>query len=313
MRQTQLNEELARMKKEYEQIPVPEEALIRMKAGIAQGNYEAGKRQETEKFHFAENGNPSRKSGRGLVRLMRTSGMTAAAALLAITVLVNTSPVVANAMEQIPVIGSIARVVTFRTYENKTNHFEANIKVPQIAQDSTAPAALEANKSIEDYAAQLIAMYENNLAETNGEEYYGLESTYEVVADTRQYLSIRINTSQTMASEVQYVKVFTIDKTTGQVVSLRQALSEDPARLQAVSDNIREQMEAQMQANPEIVYFLHMDLPENNFTGLTGEESYYRDPDGNLVVLFDEYEVAPGYMGVVEFTVPAQIAFPGEN
>lgn len=39
--------------------------------------------------------------------------------MIAITVLANATPALANAMEQIPVIGSIAKVVTFRTYEDK--------------------------------------------------------------------------------------------------------------------------------------------------------------------------------------------------
>ena len=319
MRQDQLDKKLAAMKDEYERIQVPEEALLRVKVGIAQGQQEAERetkqeikqeitqkmKQETKEETGAQGiclpqkRKQSERKGKKLMRFMKTSGMTAAAAVLAITVLTNLNPTIANAMEQIPVIGSIARVVTFRTYENQTNQFEANIQVPQIAQDGTDPAALAANKSIDEYASQLIGMYEKELAESNGEGHYSLESSYKVVADTEQYLSIQINTTLSMASGTQYVKVFTIEKATGQVVTLSQALSNDPARLQAVSDNINAQMEAQMQEDPNKSYFLNSDIPETNFTGITGEESYYRDKDGNLVILFDEYEVAPGYMGAV--------------
>lgn len=51
--------------------------------------------------------------------IRKKTGGAAAAAMIAITVLVNATPALANAMEQIPVIGSIAKVVTFRTYEDK--------------------------------------------------------------------------------------------------------------------------------------------------------------------------------------------------
>lgn len=312
MRQKQMEEELIKMKAEYGQIPVSEEALLRIKAGIAQGKYEAGQKTETGKIYpFQERNGSEKKRGKGM-KIIKNSGMTAAAALLAITVLTNVNPTIANAMEQIPVIGPIAKVVTFRTYENQTNQFEADIQVPQIAQEGTDPAKLAANKSIDEYAAQMIEMYEKNLAAANGQGHYSLESDYEVVADTDQYLSIKINTTLTMAGGTQFVKVFTVDKSTGQVVTLKQALANDPARLQAVTDNIKAQMESQMQADPDKAYFLHSDIPDNDFAGITGEESYYRDKDGNLVILFDEYEVAPGYMGAVEFTVPAQVAFPGK-
>lgn len=51
--------------------------------------------------------------------IRKKTGGAAAAAMIAITVLANATPALANAMEQIPVIGSIAKVVTFRTYEDK--------------------------------------------------------------------------------------------------------------------------------------------------------------------------------------------------
>lgn len=53
------------------------------------------------------------------MKFAKKTGGAAAAAMIAITVLVNATPALANAMEQIPVIGSIAKVVTFRTYEDK--------------------------------------------------------------------------------------------------------------------------------------------------------------------------------------------------
>ena len=45
--------------------------------------------------------------------------------------------------EQIPVIGSIAKVVTFRTYEDKKDNFEADIKVPQVTIEGTEGAQVD--------------------------------------------------------------------------------------------------------------------------------------------------------------------------
>src|SRR5699024_7921792 len=116
-----------------------------------------------------------------------------------------------------------------------------------------------------------------------------------------KYLSLRINTTLVMASGTEFVKIFTVDKSTGEVVSLAQLLGNDPARLEAVSDNIKSQMIAQMAADDSISYFYQTDYPETDFKGLTGEESFYFDSQGQLVITFDEYTVAPGYMGAVEF------------
>ena len=128
-----------------------------------------------------------------------------------------------------------------------------------------------------------------------------------MVADTDQYLSIRINTTVVMASGTQYVEIFTIDRKTGQILSLNDVLGNDSEMKKAVGENIKEQMRSQMAADSGITYFLDSETPEWDFTGLTGEEDFYFDSQGQLVIVFDEYEVAPGYMGAVEFTIPKSV------
>lgn len=65
-------------------------------------------------------------------------------------------------------------------------------------------------------------MYENELKESEGQGNYALDSSYDVVFQNEKYVSIRINTTVIMASGTQYVKVFTVNKATGEVVSLGQ-------------------------------------------------------------------------------------------
>lgn len=95
------------------------------------------------------------------LRILRTTSTTAAAAVVALAIITNVSPTIANAMTNLPVIGAITKVVTLRTYEDKTNHFEAKVDIPEI---DSAPEAV--NRSIEDYANELIAQYEKELRES---------------------------------------------------------------------------------------------------------------------------------------------------
>ena len=44
-----------------------------------------------------------------------------------------------------------------------------------------------------------------------------------------------------------------------------------------------------------------------NFTALDPDTSFYIDGEGRLVLVFDEGTVAPMYMGITEFTIPAQV------
>lgn len=268
-------------KEEYDQIPVPQEARDRIEAGIMRARLE------------------KKRSDR--MKNMKRTGVTAAALVLTFGIAVNASPVVAQAMDGIPVIGSIARVVTIRNFSESTdNGMMADISVPQIDGNVAANAEMDA------YAKELISRYEKEVVAQLGQEegHYALESSYEVVSDNSKYVSIRINTVETMASGAEFVKIFTVDKATGETVSLKDYLN-SPEKLEAVSQNIKDQMAAQMAEDKGKVYFTEGE--PGGFTGLTGDENFYLNEAGELVIVFGEYEVAPGYMGVVSFTIPADV------
>lgn len=268
-------------KEEYDQIPVPQEARDRIEAGIMRARLE------------------KKRSDR--MKNMKRTGVTAAALVLTFGIAVNASPVVAQAMDGIPVIGSIARVVTIRNYNESTdNGMMADISVSQIDGNVAANAEMDA------YAKELIARYEKEVVAQLGQEegHYALESSYEVVSDNDKYVSIRINTVETMASGAEFVKIFTVDKATGQTVSLKDYLN-SPEKLEAVSQNIKDQMAAQMAEDEGKVYFTEGEV--GGFTGLTGDENFYLNEAGELVIVFGEYEVAPGYMGTVSFTIPKDV------
>lgn len=274
-------ESMEMWKEEYDQIPVPQETRDRIEAGIMRARLE------------------KKRSDR--MKNMKRTGVTAAALVLTFGIAVNASPVVAQAMDGIPVIGSIARVVTIRNYNESTNNgMMADISVPQIDGNVAANADMDA------YAKELISRYEKEVVAQLGQEegHYALESSYEVVSDNDKYVSIRINTVETMASGAEFVKFFTVDKATGQTVSLKDFLN-SPEKLEAVSQNIKDQMAAQMAEDEGKVYFTEGE--PGGFTGLTGDENFYLNEAGELVIVFGEYEVAPGYMGTVSFTIPKDV------
>ena len=45
---------------------------------------------------------------------------------------------------------------------------------------------------------------------------------------------------------------------------------------------------------------------EECFQHIDPDQNFRLNEDGDLVILFDEYEVAPGSMGLPEFTIPRQ-------
>jgi hypothetical protein len=66
-------------------------------------------------------------------------------------------------------------------------------------------------------------------------------------------------------------------------------------------------MRQQMEADENVSYFIDSDMPEEDFQNVKEDQSFHFDEEGNLVISFDEYEVAPGSMGLVEFTVERSV------
>lgn len=62
-----------------------------------------------------------------------------------------------------------------------------------------------------------------------------------------------------------------------------------------------------MAADEMVMYWLDSETPEWNFKSITEDRTFYINEAGKLVIVFDEYEVAPGYMGSVEFEIPTEI------
>ena len=257
------------MKQKYGEIPVPAHARDRMLAGIRQAKEE--KERSVSRVISLED-RKGRKNMKNHVWMKRTA-VAAAAVLVTVGALANISPVTANAMEKLPIIGTLAKVMTFRTFEDEQGNFNSKIDIPKI--DSENGTEIAANQEIEEYAESLIAQYEKDLESSGGEGHYSMESSYDIVSQNDRYVSIRINTTLVMASGTQYVKVFTIDKTTGNTVSLTDLTGGSGEMLTKISENIKEQMRAQMKEDENIAYFIDSDIPEMDFAGLTGTELVY--------------------------------------
>jgi hypothetical protein len=143
------------------------------------------------------------------------------------------------------------------------------------------------------------------VAEYGEEANTDLNVSYDVVTDSEDYLTLRLSAEVVTASGAQFSRYYTIDKKADKVVQLSDVLTE--AGRKAVSEDIKSQMRAQMAADENVEYFIDSDIPEEDFQQVREDENFHFDEEGNLVISFDEYEVAPGFMGEVDFTVARNV------
>ena len=178
---------------------------------------------------------------------------------------------------------------------------EKEAAVAKLSEDGVQAVNQDMTATVEE----LIRQFEDTLSE---EGYHGLHVSQEVVTDNAQYYTVKLSVLETEASGYEHNQFYTIDKQTGNVVTLADLFAEGSNYLTVISENIKTQMREQMAADEGVIYFLDdEDMPEFNFQEITEQTNFYFNEKGELVIAFDEYEVAPGYMGAPEFVIPQEV------
>lgn len=312
-------EQLKQLKEEYENMTIPEAGRERLKAGIDRARMEKKRAEHARR---------------------RSAWTAVAAAAVVMIALPNTNMQIAHAMENIPLLGGFFRLVTVRQYNYSDENHDAEVELAQItygedagegasvgevaaAPKGTAVGSVEGagqedavanlsedgmkeiNQDMEATVEELIRQFEDTLSE---EGYHGLHVTQEVVTDNAQYYTVKLSVLETEASGYEHNQFYTIAKQTGNVVTLEDLFAEGSDYISAISENIKTQMKEQMAADEGVIYFLdNDDMPEFNFQGITEQTNFYFNERGELVIAFDEYEVAPGSMGAPEFVIPQEV------
>ncbi len=286
-------EEWFELKEKYDNLEIPKQGVENMKKRIEQAKIEEAKRNHSRKCK---------------VSLYRRIGISAAAVLAAFTLFFNLNPSAAMAMEQIPIVRDIIKVITFGRYEFEDDRHHADVEIPQIEVENASAAADSANninQEVTDYITPILDDFKNSLDEDTAKS---LDIDYEVVTDTDTWFTLRLDILEIQASGYQYSKYYHIDKNTGRQMTLSDLFKEDADYISVISENIKTQMKEQMAADEGIVYFLDgEDMPGEVFDKIQPDQNFYFNQDGEIVIEFDEYEVAPGYMGIVSFIIPRDV------
>ena len=242
---------------------------------------------------------------RRIVRLRRVL-LSAAAVLALLVALPNFNSSIAYAMGQLPVVGALFQAVTFRTYEVEEGENHVSIEVPQVmpqtADQAESEGAQQINEKVTDYTDRLIAEYEEQM---HADGYFNLDVTWEVVTDTDRWFTLRINTDLVMASGNHEERYYHIDAATGQERTLSDLFPADYDYVTVISDELKTQMQARMDADAREIYWLEgvSQLGTYYFDAIDPEHNFYFDNDGKLVIPFNKYEVGPGTTGSPEFTL----------
>ena len=129
----------------------------------------------------------------------------------------------------------------------------------------------------------------------------------EILATTDQYFTLKLICFQSAGSGAERNYYYTIDLSTGKRLQLADLFQEGSDYLTTISDNIKQQMKEQMTADENKIYWLDSDMPEWDFTSITDNTSFYLNQNNEVVICFNEGDVAPMSMGCPEFVIPNEV------
>ena len=285
---------LENMKERYDAVVIPAELNDRIQQEITRS-----RRQQAEKKAASR-----RHTFRKMIRGMAAAGILFTTAL-------NTSPVFAKEAAQLPVIGGVARILTFRSYETEKDDIAVSVEIPtieMIAAD-TGITVDGINQEIlercEQYARDALLRaeeYRTAFLETGGtpdewaEHNIKITVGYEIRQQSNDYLSFVVRGTENWTNAYSESKYYNLDLNTGRPVTLQDLLGSDYVEL--ADKSIWEQIARRQNAGE--VFFT---AEEGGFTGISEYVRFYINRDNRPVIVFEKYEIAPGSSGEVEFEI----------
>ena len=225
-----------------------------------------------------------------------------AAAVGLIIVSVNASSTFATSLENIPVIGNIIKIVNFNNYRINKDGMDVSISLPEVSSDSK-DLEYKLNKEFEKEGKEAYKKYEAEVAKLEKEgktTHKSADIWSETIAENDKTASIAIYNTEIEASAATSRKIYNINKENKTVLTLEGMFGNNDY-VDVLSKNILSQMKERTKKDSNDVYFV-----DNTFK-IKKDQPFYINNKGELVICFDEYEVAPGSAGLVEFVIPSNI------
>ena len=227
---------------------------------------------------------------------------TAACILLVmLVVLPNLSVTYAHAMENIPIIGDLVEIFTIRNYFYSDGRHELDAEVPEVNDPNNEQVSDLINKDVNELTSAVIQKFYDDLEISHDTGYGSIYIDYETVTNTDEWFTLKLTVSEVQASSNTYFKFYHIDRTSGTYVTFGDLI--DSEDFGAIEQIIRAQMEAEMAADPDVVYWTEDTELGQSITALSTDQNFYFDDAGNLVIVYNKYEVSPGSMGCPEIVI----------
>ncbi|WBW97416.1 DUF3298 and DUF4163 domain-containing protein [Oceanirhabdus sp. W0125-5] len=288
-----MNNKFDKAKRRFESIEIPEELNEMVNKTIKESN--------DEKIRVSNK--PKKKNK---IKIAAIAGLVAGSVFV---LGLNTSAAFAKTVYEAPIIGSIAKVLTFVDYNYSNDIVQEEISIPKVEGLKDKEFEGKINSEIEEKmklavkeAEERAEEFKKEFLETGGteEEYekrkINIKVDYEIKAAKDDVLSFVISSFDSIAAAYAEYNYYNINLETDEIITLESIFG--PDYVDIISTNVLKQIEEQK--NDETKVFFE---GENGFKEIREDIDFYINEDKNAVIVFDKYEIAPGAMGRIEFEI----------
>lgn len=246
----------------------------------------------------------SRERARRRARIFARTTAPLAAACAVFILLLNTVPTFAAAMQELPVVGGLCRVLTIDSYHREDGASVVDVQLPAIDAGENGWTE-EVNELIRQTVDAEVADSEQRAREyyeaytaTGGdpEEYIPMRVRvdYEVYCAEEGVLSFAVIKTESSASVYSSFHYYNYDPRSGGVLTPEDLLGADWRQ------RAGEAVERGLAALPEDERAMLWDNADIG-AAIESSSSFYVDGEGRVVLVFDKYTLGAGALGRLEF------------
>lgn len=291
---------LEELRKIYEQPEIPETLSQVVRSAINR----AEKEEKGVKESVSENNHRRKPYWKAF------AGIAAAIAVLicAFGIGVSTNRAFAASLEDTPILGGLVKIFTAHEVHETDDVSDVNLKIPEVEGLKDRKLQEKINSDVDKDVSHAVKETKEILADykkarlatgTSEEDYVPTELTvdYEVKCNSKDYLSFKVWVAQNFSSAYYQEFYYNYDLRKGSRVTLEDLLGKEYTAVanQQIAGEIAERSK-----NPDNTFFSQS---EGGFQSIRKDQPFYVNQDGNPVILFAKYEIAPGYMGMPEFEI----------
>lgn len=233
----------------------------------------------------------------------------AAAACICCIVTLNCVPAVSVYAQSIPVVKQLVNVLTLGRFEIKDGNMEANIAAPQIIGLENKELEDKLNREFKEYAEVVKEQFINDakeIKETAGSDvHFGVDMDYTVLTDTDDVLAIDVYVLTAVGSSSTKHTYYNINKKDGTLLTLEEIYAKKNGWHEKMEQYIWSEMKRRNEEEGAMYWEADDEFAgEFSKSAVQGFDKFYINKNGNTVICFDKYEIAPGAQGNSEFVIP---------